>query len=109
MNYCMCTGCRLAKGTIIIIIVTTVCFREGFRQERVRLTEKVERLENELALMRVTLQKETEYKENMEKSHHSLLLEQRELQAQYVDMSRTLNLTELATLPQLVNSFTATD
>lgn len=47
-----------------------------------KLTEEVERLENGIALMKVTLQKETEYRENMEKSHHSLLLEQRELQSQ---------------------------
>jgi len=59
-----------------------VCFREGFRVERVKLTEEVERLENDLALMKVTLQKEMEYKENMERSHHSLLLEQRQLQSQ---------------------------
>jgi len=57
-------------------------FREGFRQERVKLTEEVERLENELALIKVTLQKEMEYKENMEKSHRSLLIEQRDLQSQ---------------------------
>jgi len=57
-------------------------FREGFRQERVRLTEDVERLENELALMKVTLQKEIEYKSNMEKSHRSLLTEQCNLQSQ---------------------------
>jgi len=57
-------------------------FREGFRQERVKLTEEVERLENELALTKVTLQKEMEYKENMEKSHRSLLVEQRDLQSQ---------------------------
>jgi len=50
--------------------------------ERVKLTEEVERLENDLALMKVTLQKEMEYKENMERSHHSLLLEQRQLQSQ---------------------------
>jgi len=58
--------------------------REGFRQERVKLAEEVERLETELALMKVTLQKEIEYKENMEKSHHSLLVEQRDLQSQLV-------------------------
>lgn len=57
-------------------------FRESFRQERVKLTEEVERLENELALMKVTLQKEMEYKSNMEKSHRSLLVEQRDLQTQ---------------------------
>jgi len=62
--------------------VANVCFREGFRQERVKLEEEVERLENELALMKVTSQKEMEYKENMEKSHHSLLMEQRDLQSQ---------------------------
>jgi len=62
--------------------VIMTCFREGFRQERVKLTEEVERLENELALMKVTLQKEMEYKANMEKSHRSLLEEQRDLQSQ---------------------------
>jgi len=64
--------------------VTNVCFREGFRQERVKLAEEIERLQNELALMKVTSQKESEYKENMEKSHHSLLVEQRDLQSQSV-------------------------
>jgi len=64
--------------------VTNVRFREGFRQERVKLAEEIERLENELALMKVTSQKEMEYKENMEKSHHSLLVEQRDLQSQSV-------------------------
>jgi len=58
-----------------------VYFREGFRQERVKLSEEMERLENELALMKVTSQKELEYKENMERSHHSLLVEQRDLQS----------------------------
>jgi len=50
----------------------------------VKLLEEVERLETEVALMKVTLQKEIEYKENMEKSHHSLLVEQRDLQSQLV-------------------------
>jgi len=62
-----------------------VCHREGFRQERVKLSDEVERLQNELALVKVTLQKEMEYKDNMEKSHHSLLLEQRHLQSQSVE------------------------
>jgi len=66
-----------------------LCFREGYRQERVKLAEKVERLENELALMKVTLQKEMEYKENMEKSHHSLLTEQRDLQTQSVPVTHS--------------------
>jgi len=63
-----------------------VYFREGFRRERVKLAEEIERLENELALMKVTLQKEMEYKDNMEKSHHSLLAEQRDLQSQWVSL-----------------------
>lgn len=46
-----------------------------------KLSEEMERLENELALMKVTSQKELEYKENMERSHHSLLVEQRDLQS----------------------------
>ena len=59
-------------------------FRENFRQERAKLTEEVQRLENELALMKVASQKQLEYKEQMENSHHSLLMEQRSLQAQSV-------------------------
>jgi len=60
-----------------------VCaFREGFRRERARLVEDVERLQTELALMKVTLQKELEYKANMDQSHRALLAEQRDLQSQ---------------------------
>jgi len=70
--------------------VTNVCFREGFRQERVKLEEEVERLENELALVKVTSQKEMEYKESMEKSHHTLLVEQRDLQSQSVSNVHSL-------------------
>jgi len=69
---------------VVLYPVTHLCFREGFRQERVKLAEEIERLENELALMKVTSQKEMEYKENMERSHHSLLIEQRQLQSQLV-------------------------
>ena len=67
---------------LMVYSLENVDFREGFRQERVKLTEEVERLENELALTKVTLQKEMEYKENMEQSHRSLLVEQRDLQSQ---------------------------
>ena len=67
---------------VMVYSLENVDFREGFRQERVKLTEEVERLENELALTKVTLQKEMEYKENMEQSHRSLLVEQRDLQSQ---------------------------
>lgn len=34
--------------------------------------------------MKVTLQKEMEYKENMEKSHHGLLMEQQDLHIKLV-------------------------
>jgi len=54
-------------------------YREAFKTERQQLNEKVEHLENELVLIRVTMTKELEYKENMEKSHHNLLMEQRDL------------------------------
>lgn len=53
--------------------------KEAFKTERQQLNEKVEHLENELVLIRVTMTKELEYKENMEKSHHNLLMEQRDL------------------------------
>jgi hypothetical protein len=55
-------------------------FRESFRQERLKLTEEIERIENELRLVKVTLDKELEYKDDLEKSHRTLLLEQQELQ-----------------------------
>lgn len=64
-------------------------FREAFKAERQQLNEKVEHLENELALIKVTLTKELEYKDNMEKSHHNLLIEQRDLLSRYVQQLRS--------------------
>ena len=50
---------------------------------KIKLKDYLEKVENEMALLKVTLSKESEYKENMEKSHHNLLVEQRGLQAMY--------------------------
>jgi hypothetical protein len=58
--------------------------RESFRQERLKLTEEIEKIQNEFELAKVTLRKEIEYKETVEKSHHELLVEQQDLHIKLV-------------------------
>lgn len=78
-----------------------VCFhtyflcREGFRQERLKLTEEIERVQNELELVQVSLRKEIEYKETVEQSHHSLLLEQQDLHIKLVHFMITKYVLEI--------------
>jgi hypothetical protein len=53
--------------------------RETAKREKLKYDEQLDKLETELILTKSALQKELEYRKEIENSNHRLLIEQREL------------------------------
>ena len=62
-----------------ILFFCTFLFRELFNQEKVKYKSEIERLKEEITLVKATLAKETEWKLQLEQNYKKAMQEKRDL------------------------------
>ncbi len=65
-----------------MVLLILLLFREIFNQEKTKYRNEIERLHGELKLARASLNRETEWKTQVEENYKKLMVEKRQLLSQ---------------------------